>query len=270
MVKLNFQPKTLKFNVRTITVTCMLTAMCLGIIIAIISYTPIVVFPTFRLFLEGLLIRTVAFLYGPVIGIITSLVVEFWINLLRPSFLHWGYFLSCVCYGFFAGIGYLIRKYWMNIQSWIYAVIILISISGVFIGMETYLILNPKTEYQLLPGWSIFTFNKYVIIYFLASVYGLNLITLIGLYLFYLPRQNQFNRNTWLVFYLMNAWIEYITCIFLLPIADFSLFGTPIVTNILCRIITAPVKIIFDTIINYAVITTMEKYIIHRTFLPKT
>ncbi len=277
--------KGIKFTTKNITNIAMLSAASVTMTVVVAYYAPITVLPPVRVSFEGLMIKITGFIFGPIVGFISGLITDMFCILFIPSYFHIAYTITIVAYGFVSGMVFVInrcivyKKYWIFIIS-NFLVIFYVS----FFSYWT--IKNPESMISIYGQLKV---NKYTLVVILLTSGLVTIIFQWTVFLFYL-RYKRKNKSTFLntssafdnarlqkkplidesiiPILFMAIFTEYYVSGLISPWGDASLFGTPggdvnstYGAMLIYRILEAPIKIFFNTLIIYITYRTVSPLI---------
>ena len=261
----NFFSKSIKISTREITFGAIFSAASAAIIIILIVYTPIGALPTIRIAFEGILVKLSGYLFGVVVGFLCGNITEILILLLRPTFVHFGYYLGIVLYGVFGGIIKNIYGDKKNLNRNLTILVILSTI--IFLSFSTYFIIA-RNGFAISLGTSSFidrylSFDLKTSLIFLYTLQAFIFLIPFAFYfslIYWFPKHFNLYRKIMPIYYL-SILTGYFVSVPLISLGDSVSYGVSYETAILFSIFFIPYNIIANMIIIYLVWKIIHKVI---------
>jgi len=250
----------IRFTTKNIAYITIFTAVSVSVTIVIALTVPITVFPPIRIAFQGVMIKIIGFIFGPIVGVLAGLISEMLVLLFVPSFIHPAFIITIVYFGFISGIGSSFLRLSKG-NNWI-----TMSVINVFLISFTifvfFIITYSKQEYFIIMS-----------IHMSKEVFKWIFLFSMGVSTFI----------TWFIFIVMTAWGKQKQLNTLLPILLFAVASEYLITSVIsawgdyeflglgsveesegyiltlmARLVVAPIQIIFNTTILYFVYKAVE------------
>ncbi len=252
-----FQFKKLKLTTREITFGAIFAASTVAFVILLITYVPLVAYPTVRVAFEGVLIKMAGYLFGPLIGVLSGGIAELLVNLLRPTYFHYSWTITIILYGLFAGIIRYMNAKSKEPEKLFFVITGLISI--IFTSIFTGLILHNG---YIPPVFGI-QFDKIQIILIVLITQFL-IIGMLPFFSFLTKTIFKKWRNFYLdilPIFLLSVFTGYFLTIPITPLGDTHILQVSYLSLFLVYIVTSPLNIIGNIIVIYLVYKIMYPFI---------
>ncbi|URM52872.1 ECF transporter S component [Mycoplasma sp. SG1] len=231
------------------------SAASVAMIVVLFSYTPILIFPTAKIAFEGVFIKIVGYLFGPFCGAIIGLITELLVNLIRPSFVHWVFFVTMIVYGLIGGIGNFINRSFSYRLKMISFFLFLGLVLGLYVGLWYY-----YDSHGLVTTGSFIDsiFKSALLISFL--VITIILIAILAIFIsccHFLKKQKLVADLIPIIIF--SGILDFGIGNFLIPIADHSILGISYGTLVFLKFFVSPIIFLFNIAIIYTVVTVLNK-----------
>lgn len=245
---------------REICRVALLISITLVLVIFIGNTFYISILPQVRVFSEALVVKLVAYFFGPIIGMLVAFITDLVIILFVPVYINWLYTLGLIFIGFIAGvIGNLRRRIKYNYRLFLFFI-------NIFVILSIFLI-----AFFFASTYENFTFLGITInkISFLI-IFAFSSFCTIAFLFFQLHSFQEKKRFAFfcdiLAIFLLSFLVEHLVQIFLFSYADVALFNFTddnLSANwkkyLLFYLFISPWKIIFHTIIIYSSFHRLRK-----------
>lgn len=242
----------IRFTTKNIAYITMFTAVSVSVTVVISLTIPITVFPPIRVAFEGVMVKITGFIFGPIVGIMVGLITELLVMIFVPSFIHPAYIICVISYGFISGIGASFLRAGRG-KTWVSLSLINIFLVG-FAAFMYYIISKYSQETVSIFMWEVpkQTYQYIFISIILVTLLSIWVVTLILI----------FQKKTKVLQILLPIILFATACEFLVTTlisawGDGEFLGirstdgyTPMVIS---RLIQAPLKIVFNSIVLYFV-----------------
>ncbi|WP_339022801.1 hypothetical protein [Spiroplasma endosymbiont of Crioceris asparagi] len=239
----------IRFTTKNITYITMLIAVSVSVTIVICLIAPVAVIPPIRIGIEAILVKISGIIFGPIVGVIVGFITELLVMLFVPSYVHIGYVLCVVFFGFIGGAAHSFNRASKG------NVYILFGLINLFIIVFAAVIIFLYKEYDKpieILQWKIK--GQYFGFVFSGTI----LITLIGIWItfWFLILTDKKDTAKEVMFILFLATIaEFVATSIVSSWGDAGLFNASDSSGynvmLLTRLISAPFKILFNTLILY-------------------
>jgi riboflavin transporter len=259
-----------RISVRGISYVGMVIAVSVSAIIIIaavtsgISNTIFRAFPGSRVAIESVLIKIGGLLFGPLLGMFIGAAVDFLAVALSGGVFHYGYLISAMAFGVFAGLVKTIIIYsgGNNFRFGVYSTIIL-TLVGLGISVMIYYVRDQIPDSVSFGFWTIPMDWKYLLA-IVISLFGFILISVWLLYLLSLfnPKIKSIYKFLAPVI-LMVSLSEVAINLILLPVFDAEINNQPYWVWFAGRFITLPLVTIVNIVVLfsvYRIVAPLVKY----------
>ena len=249
----------INLSTRKITYSAIFAGVSAIIVIILLTYTPLVTLPTIRISFEGLLIKICGYLFGITVGFFAGILSEALVNLYRPTFFHWAYYLTLISYGVIGGITKHISsviKTERNQAIVFFSILLILSI-GMAIAFQLYIDSN--------NGFNFLNHNLNKIssmeLFYTAQILVILFLPLISLFFKYILPSRKHLFKEILPIYFLAIITGYFVTIPLMPLGDSSSYHKPYEILLLVAIVQTPVNIFCNIFIILIVWKIIDRII---------
>ncbi|WP_434414756.1 ECF transporter S component [symbiont of Argiope bruennichi] len=247
-------------NTKNLVNISVFTAASVSLIILLVSYTPILAVPTFRIAFEGLFVKLVGYIFGPFVGIIVGLITEVLINFFRPSYIHWAFFLTMILYGFCGGIGFWINKRCPDVKKKIYVLFILFLILLLaVVCLYIIAITVPYFQDHLISDQIRITYRSYLII--ISGFCFLYILSLVFFVFYHIYRKNWEFLSEITTIIIFTVIIDFGITNLIIPIADADITNIGYSGLVFVKLLFSPFISYFNIAIIYTAVYVLKKII---------